>query len=117
MKKSVFFLAALVCMIMQTVSTFANDRLIPAEQLPAAAKTFIQKSTKEIAEKVDWLVSVFKDNAGVVDFSDKYFVAYKVETHNSPSALDPYGGAMTGIVGVNRDPLGTGQGADLLINV
>ena len=44
MKKSVFFLAALVCMMMQTVSTFANDRLIPAEQLPAAAKTFIQKT-------------------------------------------------------------------------
>ena len=80
-------------------------------------KTFIQKSTKEIAEKVDWLVSVFKDNAGVVDFNDKYYVAYKVETHNSPSALDPYGGAMTGIVGVNRDPMGTGQGAELLTNV
>ncbi len=80
-------------------------------------KTFIQKSTREIAEKVDWLVSVFKDNAGVVDFNEKYYVAYKVETHNSPSALDPYGGAMTGIVGVNRDPMGTGQGAELLTNV
>src|SRR5690606_10325444 len=44
-------------------------------------------------------------------------LAYKVETHNSPSALDPYGGAMTGIVGVNRDPLGTGMGAALLVNV
>ena len=80
-------------------------------------KTFIQKATKEIAKKVDWLVSVFTDNAGVIRFNDKVDLAYKVETHNSPSALDPYGGAMTGIVGVNRDPLGTGQGADLLINV
>ena len=80
-------------------------------------KSYIQKSTKEIAEKVPWLVSVFKDNAGVINFNDKCDVAYKVETHNSPSALDPYGGAMTGIVGVNRDPLGTGQGAELLINV
>jgi phosphoribosylformylglycinamidine synthase len=41
---------------------------------------------------------------------------FKVETHNSPSALDPYGGALTGIVGVNRDPLGTGQGARLIFN-
>ena len=80
-------------------------------------KSYIQKSTKEIAEKVPWLVSVFKDNAGVIDFNDKCDIAYKVETHNSPSALDPYGGAMTGIVGVNRDPMGTGQGAELLINV
>ncbi|MCI5778407.1 MAG: AIR synthase-related protein [Lentisphaeria bacterium] len=80
-------------------------------------KTFIKGSTKEIAGKVDWLVSVFKDNAGVIDFNDRCDVVYKVETHNSPSALDPYGGAMTGIVGVNRDPLGTGQGAELLINV
>ncbi|MBR2720618.1 MAG: phosphoribosylformylglycinamidine synthase, partial [Lentisphaeria bacterium] len=80
-------------------------------------KSYIQKSTKEIAAQVPWLVSVFKDNAGVINFNDKCDVAYKVETHNSPSALDPYGGAMTGIVGVNRDPLGTGQGAELLINV
>ncbi len=80
-------------------------------------KTFIQKGTKEIAKKVDWLVSVFTDNAGVIRFNDKMDLVFKVETHNSPSALDPYGGAMTGIVGVNRDPLGTGQGADLLVNV
>ena len=80
-------------------------------------KTFVQKGTKEIAKKVDWLVSVFTDNAGVIKFNDKLDLVYKVETHNRPSALDPYGGAMTGIVGVNRDPLGTGQGADLLVNV
>ena len=44
MKKSVFFLAALVCMMMQAVSTFASDRIITKEQLPAAAQTFIQKT-------------------------------------------------------------------------
>jgi phosphoribosylformylglycinamidine synthase len=60
---------------------------------------------------------VFHDNAGVIAFNDRLDLVYKVETHNSPSALDPYGGAMTGIVGVNRDPMGTGQGAELLINV
>jgi phosphoribosylformylglycinamidine synthase len=64
-----------------------------------------------------FLVSVFHDNAGVVRFTDSDHLVYKVETHNSPSALDPYGGAMTGIVGVNRDSFGTGLGADLLTNV
>ena len=87
------------------------------QEIVSCYKTFIQKSTREIAGQVDWLVSVFSDNAGVIAFNDKLDLVYKVETHNSPSALDPYGGAMTGIVGVNRDPLGTGQGADLLINV
>ncbi|MBR2633230.1 MAG: phosphoribosylformylglycinamidine synthase [Lentisphaeria bacterium] len=87
------------------------------KEIVSCYKTFIQKSTKEIAGEVDWLVSVFKDNAGVIKFNDDCDIVYKVETHNSPSALDPYGGAMTGIVGVNRDPMGTGQGAELLINV
>ncbi len=87
------------------------------EHIVSCYKTFVKKSTYEIGEKVDWLVSVFHDNAGVIKFNDKVNLVYKVETHNSPSALDPYGGAMTGIVGVNRDPMGTGQGAELLINV
>lgn len=64
----------------------------------------------------DWCLSVFKDNAGVISFDDNWNVVFKVETHNSPSALDPYGGALTGIVGVNRDPFGTGMGAKLLCN-
>jgi phosphoribosylformylglycinamidine synthase subunit PurSL len=65
----------------------------------------------------EFLVSVFSDNAGVVRFTERDHLVYKVETHNSPSALDPYGGAMTGIVGVNRDSFGCGLGADLLANV
>ena len=87
------------------------------EEIVSLFKSCIKKSTSEIAKKIDWLVSVFSDNAGVVDFNDKIDLVYKVETHNSPSALDPYGGAMTGIVGVNRDPMGTGLGANLLVNV
>ncbi len=59
---------------------------------------------------------MFKDNAGVIRFNDNYGIAMKVETHNSPSALDPYGGALTGIVGCNRDPAGTGRGYKLLFN-
>ncbi|MDD5697741.1 MAG: AIR synthase-related protein [Victivallaceae bacterium] len=88
-----------------------------SEKIVSCYQTYIMKSTREIGEKIDWLVSVFHDNAGVIAFNDRLDLVYKVETHNSPSALDPFGGAMTGIVGVNRDPLGTGQGADLLINV
>ena len=80
-------------------------------------KTYIRRSTEEISREVDWLLSVFHDNAGVIRFNDRLSLVYKVETHNSPTALDPYGGAITGIVGVNRDPMGTGMGADLLANV
>lgn len=64
----------------------------------------------------DWCVSVFKDNAGVVTFDDEYHVCFKVETHNHPSALEPYGGANTGIGGVIRDPMGTGMGAKPICN-
>ena len=60
---------------------------------------------------------MFHDNAGVIRFNETWNLVYKVETHNTPSALDPYGGAMTGIVGVNRDPFGTGRGAKLIVNV
>ncbi len=77
--------------------------------------TYIKGLTEKLNK--DYLVSVFHDNAGVVRLHDSYDLVYKVETHNSPSALDPYGGAMTGIVGVDRDPLGTGLGAELLAHV
>jgi phosphoribosylformylglycinamidine synthase subunit PurSL len=64
----------------------------------------------------DWCVSVFADNAGVIRFDDQYNVVFKVETHNHPSALEPYGGANTGIGGVIRDPMGTGMGAKPICN-
>lgn len=70
---------------------------------------------KRMGDK-DYCKSVFKDNAGVIAFINGYDACIKVETHNSPSALDPYGGALTGIVGVNRDPMGTGLGAELVCN-
>ena len=79
----------------------------------------IKRATKEIREglgKDDWCLSVFVDNAGIIRFNDDYNLVFKVETHNSPSALDPYGGALTGIVGVNRDPFGTGKGSKLIFN-
>ena len=79
-------------------------------------KSYIRATTEKVAETVPWLVSVFSDNAGVIRFNSRCHLVYKVETHNSPSALDPYGGAITGIVGVNRDPMGTGMGSELLSN-
>src|SRR5512144_3061587 len=82
-------------------------------------KSFIQRTTKEVRERLggrDFCLSVFKDNAGVIMFNEDWSLVFKVETHNSPSALDPYGGALTGIVGVNRDPFGTGQGAKLIFH-
>ncbi len=96
---------------------YTNKETGESENIVSCYKSYIMKSTHEIGQEVDWLVSVFHDNAGVIAFNDKLDLVYKVETHNSPSALDPFGGAMTGIVGVNRDPMGTGQGANLLINV
>ena len=84
--------------------------------------TFIKAATRRIQldlRKIgdDWLVKVFSDNAGAVKIDDDRLFIWKVETHNSPSALDPYGGAITGILGNNRDPLGTGiGGARLLFN-
>jgi len=79
--------------------------------------TYVRRATEELRARCPWLLSVFHDNAGVIAFNERWSLAYKVETHNSPSALDPYGGAITGIVGVNRDPFGTGRGAKLMANV
>jgi phosphoribosylformylglycinamidine synthase subunit PurSL len=79
-------------------------------------KTYIQDATRKLSEVRPDLLSVFEDNAGVVRWNDDWAVCFKVETHNSPSALEPYGGALTGILGVNRDILGTGLGARPIFN-
>jgi phosphoribosylformylglycinamidine synthase len=82
-------------------------------------KETIFGATQELRKQFganDWCVSVFKDNAGVVKFDDQYHVCFKVETHNHPSAIEPYGGANTGLGGVIRDVLGTGLGAKPICN-
>ncbi|MEM7475127.1 MAG: phosphoribosylformylglycinamidine synthase subunit PurL [Planctomycetota bacterium] len=82
-------------------------------------KETIFQATQTIREDLgaeDWCVKVFSDNAGIVTFDDEYHVVFKVETHNHPSAIEPYGGANTGIGGVIRDPLGTGLGAKPFCN-
>ena len=68
------------------------------------------------AVKKPWCLSVFEDNAGVVAFGKKWALAFKAETHNHPSALEPYGGAETGVGGVVRDVLGCGLGAKPVLN-
>ena len=83
-------------------------------------KSYIKEATNIIRKqkgKKDFCVSVFTDNAGAIIFDDKYLVTHKVETHNSPSALDPFGGSITGIVGVNRDAIGFGMGSKPIANV
>ncbi|MCL1973166.1 MAG: phosphoribosylformylglycinamidine synthase subunit PurL [Endomicrobia bacterium] len=77
-------------------------------------KETIFKATAELNKK--WCLSVFKDNAGVIEFDKLNGIAFKVETHNHPSALEPYGGAATGVGGVIRDILGVGLGAKPLAN-
>ncbi|MCK4318985.1 phosphoribosylformylglycinamidine synthase subunit PurL [Candidatus Micrarchaeota archaeon] len=78
-------------------------------------KSYIKKATEDI--KKSYVVSVFHDNGGIIKMDHEHNIAVKVETHNAPSALDPYGGALTGILGVNRDVLGTGLGAKPVANV
>jgi len=77
-------------------------------------KDTVFKATKQLNKK--WCISVFTDNAGVVEFDEDSAICFKVETHNHPSALDPYGGSATGIGGVIRDPMATGLGAKPIAN-
>jgi phosphoribosylformylglycinamidine synthase len=77
-------------------------------------KDTIAKATTDLSPS--WCLSVFKDNAGVIKFDEETAVSFKVETHNHPSALEPYGGAGTGIGGVIRDVLGCGLGGKPVMN-
>jgi phosphoribosylformylglycinamidine synthase subunit PurSL len=83
-------------------------------------KETVFAATRKIREALgprDWCVSVFRDNSGVVRFDGDHDVCVKVETHNHPSAIEPYGGAATGLGGVIRDVLGTGLGAKPIANL
>ena len=78
-------------------------------------KTCIESPTLALKEKKPWVVSVLWDNAGAGRFDKDHYYVITGETHNSPSNMEAYGGAITGIVGVYRDPLGTGKGARLVM--
>jgi phosphoribosylformylglycinamidine synthase len=84
------------------------------ERIDNLLKHTIRAATERIA--APWCLSVFEDNAGVVEFDHELGVSFKVETHNHPSAIEPYGGAGTGVGGVIRDTLGTGLGARPIVN-
>jgi phosphoribosylformylglycinamidine synthase II len=78
-------------------------------------KTFIETPTLTLKEEHPWVISVLWDNAGVGRFDSNHYYVITGETHNSPSNMEAYGGAITGIVGVYRDPLGTGKGSKLVM--
>ncbi len=78
-------------------------------------KTCIEAPTLELKKKKPWVVSVLWDNAGVGCFDENHHYVITGETHNSPSNMEAYGGALTGIVGIYRDPMGTGKGSKLIM--
>jgi phosphoribosylformylglycinamidine synthase II len=78
-------------------------------------KTFIEGPTLMLKAKKPWVISVLWDNAGAGRFDNDHYYVITGETHNSPSNMEAYGGAITGIVGVYRDPLGTGKGSKLVM--
>jgi phosphoribosylformylglycinamidine synthase subunit PurSL len=100
--------------------TFRSDVVVrdragnEVERIDNLIKSTIFSVTRELDKP--WCLSVFEDNAGVIAFDDERAVCFKVETHNHPSAIEPYGGASTGIGGVIRDPLGTGGSAGPVAN-
>lgn len=91
-----------------------EHKCIETKKIDNLLKNTVMKVTKDL--KKDWCVSVFKDNAGIIRFDKDDNICFKVETHNHPSALEPYGGAGTGIGGVIRDILGVGLGAKPIMN-
>jgi phosphoribosylformylglycinamidine synthase II len=86
-----------------------------SEVIDGLFKTYIEIPTLALKNKKPWVVSVLWDNAGVGRFDDRHHYVITGETHNSPSNMEAYGGAITGIVGIYRDPLGTGKGSRLIM--
>ncbi len=114
--------------IAQTWSEHCKHRIFAAtiqhtvngeqEEVKSMYKTFIQRPSKEImARKPGFVLSCFVDNAGFIKLDDNLSVCLKAETHNHPSAIEPYAGANTGLGGVIRDILGAGKGAKPIANL
>jgi phosphoribosylformylglycinamidine synthase len=87
------------------------------EEVNSLFKTCIEAPTLKVAEGKEWVVSVLWDNAGVARFDRNHYYTITGETHNSPSNMEAYGGSLTGIVGIYRDPLGTGKGSRLVMGM
>jgi phosphoribosylformylglycinamidine synthase II len=90
-------------------------KTLDSRRIDNLLKETVFKATEEL--DMSHCLSVFKDNAGVIELDGEYAIAMKVETHNHPSAIEPYGGAATGIGGVIRDVLGCGMGARPVMNI
>jgi len=73
-------------------------------EIDSIIKTYLKSATDKI--NAPWVISAFVDNAGIIDFDDEFEISFKAETHNHPSAIEPFGGANTGVGGVIRDILG-----------
>ncbi len=84
--------------------TDSSGTILTSETIPGLLKHYIMRATEQV--RPSWLVSAFSDNAGIIRYTDQYDLAFKVETHNHPSAIEPFGGANTGVGGVIRDVLG-----------
>lgn len=84
--------------------TFKGKIKMNGKEVDSLFQTYIAKATEKVNPK--WCFSVFEDNAGIIRFEKNYGIAVKVETHNHPSAIEPFGGAATGVGGVIRDILG-----------
>ena len=85
------------------------------ETIDSLFKICIEEPTLQLKARKSWVVSVLWDNAGVGRFDDDHYYVVTGETHNSPSNMEAYGGAITGIVGIYRDPMGTGKGSRLIM--
>lgn len=82
----------------------AKVSLEDGQEIDSLIRTYLKAATEKI--NAPWVISAFVDNAGIIDFDDEYEVSFKVETHNHPSAIEPFGGANTGVGGVIRDVIG-----------
>ncbi|MDQ6659970.1 MAG: AIR synthase-related protein, partial [Chloroflexota bacterium] len=82
----------------------SDGNVLEEERIAGLLKQYLMRATEKV--KQDWLVSAFSDNAGIIRFTEREDIAFKVETHNHPSAIEPFGGANTGVGGVIRDVLG-----------
>jgi phosphoribosylformylglycinamidine synthase subunit PurSL len=87
------------------------------ETVDSLFKSCIEAPTLQLKKEKDWVISVLWDNAGVGRFDEDHYYVITGETHNSPSNMEAYGGAITGIVGIYRDPMGTGKGSKLIMGM
>ncbi len=88
------------------------------ETVNSIYKTYVKQPTRSIMEqKPGFVLSCFVDNAGFITLDDELSICLKAETHNHPSAIEPYAGANTGLGGVIRDILGAGKGAKPIANL